>query len=332
MFSSLQLPTLATGFACWQAVREFFAYHGAWAPGVRLLRRMGVRNKLLLVMAIVAAPMLPLTWMTIQSQNLLVVSTTQRLSELQMAGAMAEMVSALGTTALGAQMAAAADASPAVDAHTARVAASWLQLRQAYARAVDVGLPLQQAWERNQADLAQAVQGRALSAEARQESQRQAVEALLRLRRSLSEVVSGHASTDAEVDGTTTLALDLLPGLQIELGRLSVQLGQVAALSPQLAERDRYAQLLALSSRLERARYLAEKCTQRLQKDRTVNMAGGPAWADVQQFLERARAQLAQYDPAVPVQPLQAEYLLARERVQAQRLDQFARADQALQR
>jgi methyl-accepting chemotaxis protein len=277
------------------------------------------------VLAIVAAPMLPLTWMTIQSQNLLVVNTTQRLAELRLAGAIAEMVSALGTGALG------APADNAAGAGSTPLAASWLQLQQAYANAADVGLPLQQAWERNRVELAQVVQDKAQSAEARQDSQRQAVEALLRLRRSLAELAASHASTDAEVDTTTTLALDLLPGLQIELGRLSVQLGQAAALAPQVAERDRYAVLMPLAIRLERARYLTEKCVQRLQKVRAAPAGEGADWAVVQQFLEAVRVQLAQADPAVPVQALRTEYASARERVQRLRLDQYARAEVGLQ-
>ena len=35
----------------WTRAREFFAYHGVWAIGVRLLRRMKIRDKMLLVLA-----------------------------------------------------------------------------------------------------------------------------------------------------------------------------------------------------------------------------------------------------------------------------------------
>jgi methyl-accepting chemotaxis protein len=325
-FPSLRLPSLATGSAYWLALREFFAYHGVWAPGVRLLRRMPVRNKLLLVLAIVAAPLLPLTWMTIQSQNHLVVDTTQRLTELRLAGAIAEMVTALGKGGLG------NDADNGAGGDPAKVAAAWIQVQQAYALAADAGLPLQQAWERNQAELSQVVQDRAQSAEARHDSQRDAVEALLRLRKSLAEVAAGHANTDAELDATTTLALELLPGLQIELGRLSVQLSRAAALVPHLAASDRYATLLALSGRLEHARYLAEQCVQRLQKARLAPAGGQAEWTEVPRFLEGVRVQVAQLDPEAPVQALQTEYASARERVQRLRLDHYARAEQGLQR
>jgi hypothetical protein len=106
----------------------------------------------------------------------------------------------------------------------------------------------------------------------------------------------------------------------------------VAALTPQVAERDRYAQLLALAARLDRARYLAEKCAQRLQKVRGAPAADSAPWAEVPHYLEAVRVQLAQFDPAVPVQGLRADYGHARERVQTQRLEQYARAEQGLQR
>ena len=43
------------------SLREFHAYHGVWAAGVRLLRRWSIRTKVLLLLAIVAMPLVPLT-------------------------------------------------------------------------------------------------------------------------------------------------------------------------------------------------------------------------------------------------------------------------------
>ena len=49
----------------------FFAYHGVWAPGVRLFRRLGFRAKASIVMALLVLPLLALqlwqSWQAYQS-------------------------------------------------------------------------------------------------------------------------------------------------------------------------------------------------------------------------------------------------------------------------
>jgi methyl-accepting chemotaxis protein len=323
LFISSRLPTLAHGAAWWSGLREYFAYHGVWAPGVRLLRRMPVRNKLLLVLAIGGAPMLPLTWMTIASQNQLVAHTTQRLAELHLAGAIADLDVAL--------QASAPDVPAGKTAGDGPQAQGWRQLQQAYAHTVELGLPLQQSWERNQLDISQAVQGRPLSAEAWLEAQRAAREALVRLGQSLSEVAQVHPSTELEVDTATTLSLDLLPGLQIELARVSDHLAAGATPDPRAVARERYAWLIGLANRLERARYLAGQCEQRLHKMQAAPAAASADMAAAQQFLEGVRTQLASFDPALPMQALRPEYLKAREQVQALHRTHYLQAEQGLQ-
>jgi methyl-accepting chemotaxis protein len=44
------------------AVAEFFHYHGAWAPGIRLFRRVGFRAKALIISAVFAVPIAALSW------------------------------------------------------------------------------------------------------------------------------------------------------------------------------------------------------------------------------------------------------------------------------
>jgi methyl-accepting chemotaxis protein len=41
---------------------DFFQYHGAWAPGIRLFRRLGFRSKSLIISAVFAAPIATLSW------------------------------------------------------------------------------------------------------------------------------------------------------------------------------------------------------------------------------------------------------------------------------
>jgi methyl-accepting chemotaxis protein len=325
LFISSRLPSLATGAAWWLALREYFAYHGVWAPGVRLLRRMPVRNKLLLVIAIAGAPVLPLTWMTIEGQNQRVAHTTQRLAELRLAGAIAELDTALSAAA-GVPAAEVAKADANVHIKT-----GWLLLQQAYGQAIALGLPLQRAWERNQLDISQAVQDRPLSAESQREGRLAATEALVRLGQSLSEVAAGHAGVDAQVDATTALSLDLLPGLQIELARVSAQLAAATSPDPQAAARDRYAWLVGLAYRLERARYLAEQCELRLHKLRSAPAGTSADLAEVQAFLGLVRTQLQAFDPALPMPALRAEYLGARKQVHHLHEAHYRQAEQGLQ-
>jgi methyl-accepting chemotaxis protein len=44
------------------AVAEFFHYHGAWAPGIRLFRRVGFQAKALIISAVFAVPIAALSW------------------------------------------------------------------------------------------------------------------------------------------------------------------------------------------------------------------------------------------------------------------------------
>ena len=44
------------------AVAGFFQYHGAWAPGIRLFRRVGFRAKALIISAVFAVPIAALSW------------------------------------------------------------------------------------------------------------------------------------------------------------------------------------------------------------------------------------------------------------------------------
>jgi len=43
-------------------IREFFRYHGAWAPGVRLFRRLGFQGKALVLTAVFLVPIALLSW------------------------------------------------------------------------------------------------------------------------------------------------------------------------------------------------------------------------------------------------------------------------------
>ena len=65
-------------FRAWSSLREFFAYHGVWAIGVRLLRRLTIRDKTLLILGLTALPLVPMGGYLLSSQSE-TVSDAQRL-------------------------------------------------------------------------------------------------------------------------------------------------------------------------------------------------------------------------------------------------------------
>ena len=63
----------------WQAAREFFAYHGVWAFGVRAMRLWSLRMKMVLLVTVMSLPLLPLMVQQIIERNSTVQLSAQRL-------------------------------------------------------------------------------------------------------------------------------------------------------------------------------------------------------------------------------------------------------------
>jgi hypothetical protein len=210
--TSLHLPALPAGLAWGRAVREFFAYHGIWAVGVRLLRKLSIDTKVLLVLALVAAPLLPLTWYLVDTQNTLVSETRQRLVGLRLAGAI---------TALRVELGAASTAEEAgIPVPPDRRAEADAATVQAYEEARAAGLPVQRAWERSRASVVQATQSSGLAGATQRENTAQAQLALEALRDVVLSAASVDATSDAKLHRSAALALDVLPTLQLSLTRL----------------------------------------------------------------------------------------------------------------
>jgi methyl-accepting chemotaxis protein len=66
----------------WRAAREFFAYHGVWAFGVRAMRLWSLRMKMLLLVTVMALPLLPLMFQQIVERNEVVLESAHRLAGL----------------------------------------------------------------------------------------------------------------------------------------------------------------------------------------------------------------------------------------------------------
>ena len=68
--------------ASWRATREFFAYHGVWAIGVRAMRVWSLRMKMMLLVTVLALPLVPLLISQILDRNAAVHALSQRISGL----------------------------------------------------------------------------------------------------------------------------------------------------------------------------------------------------------------------------------------------------------
>ena len=71
----------------WQSTREFFAYHGVWSFGVRAMRLWSLRMKMVLLVAVMAMPLLPLVVLQIVDRQQLAEEIGQRLAGLRVSQA-----------------------------------------------------------------------------------------------------------------------------------------------------------------------------------------------------------------------------------------------------
>lgn len=227
----LRLPVLRQWpLATWpQHVHEYFAYHGVWAPGVRALRQWSVRAKVLIVMAILAAPVLPLAWQVVSAQNQDVAANVQRLSGVRLAAAALNLRAELQAPLQAAerQQPLPADQRQAAD-H---------QLRLTYEQALQAGLPVQQAWERGRAAVDLALHAPRNQSPETRELLAQALQALLELREATLAGSGVLVTGDRELQRAAQLGLEDLLSLKLTLEDLQ------RLLQTWDAEADRQAQL-----------------------------------------------------------------------------------------
>jgi methyl-accepting chemotaxis protein len=321
-FSSLRLPQLAQVGGLVSGLREYFAYHGVWAPGVRLLRRMTVRSKVLVVMGLTAAPLLPLTWESIALQNKLVSNTTQRLVELRLAGA---------NFNFGMSLIEGNDGSAEA---TARLTSAWGQLEKAYGEALVAVPVLQQAWERNRNDIQASVRAKDVSAQARGEATVAALNAVAELRVALTEQALQAVEDDPVLNNSTLLAMDHLPRLQNALVRLNWQINQAAVRdgAGAASAREVHATQLQMAARLEALLFSVEQAEQRLVAVDRSAAAKGSLLAAARDYQQLVRTQTLAIEPSFDQAALRPSYGAAR--LQALQLwkTNYEASEQGLQR
>ena len=195
-----------------QRLREFHAYHGVWAMGVRLLRRWSIRAKVLLLLAIVALPLLPLTINLLQGLQATVEASERQLAAVRLSDAASSMGTELAVQSL------AQEAGRQPDAE--RLASRLEALRAAIAQLSGSGTVLPRAWEAGERLVSRAALERGLSTQTRVELTAGATAALLALRN--GPVVAGAMalSDDAHINRTAALAVRAVPDLQVLAGRL----------------------------------------------------------------------------------------------------------------
>ncbi|MBL8327455.1 MAG: methyl-accepting chemotaxis protein [Rubrivivax sp.] len=210
----------------WQGVREFFAYHGVWAIGVRLLRRMSIKNKMLLVLGLVALPMLPMLVQLLSYQSQAVTLANLNASGARLAAAVHALVDDLDAVDNRIELGASADPQ--------RLAASLDALREARRLAEAEGLQMIAPWEALEPSMARLQQGGSLSKEGRSEALAQAHLALAQLQAATVDSGALLLTRDRDQQSHSAVAYVLAPAVQEQLWQL------MRALRGHLALQDRH--------------------------------------------------------------------------------------------
>lgn len=133
-------PATATSWtAWWRGAREFFAYHGVWAPGVRTFRRWTIKTKILVVLGLMGMPLVPMTAYLVNEQNEIVQVAEWRLASAHFALAAGRLDREISGQWRAIDDGRAADLAPARELLAA--------LSQRHAEAVAAGLPLTAEWQ-----------------------------------------------------------------------------------------------------------------------------------------------------------------------------------------
>ena len=207
----------------WQELKEFFAYHGVWAPGVRAMRLWSLRAKMVLLVAVLTLPLVPLTLQQIIDRNTTVQDSGRHISGLHSA----ESAYALGRT-LGLQrLALERGTQPPAD----NAAALLVVLQADVQAAAATGLALDTVLRLHLPALERAVGSAGSTPAARVSGLLAARTGLLDLRRMAINGAHLLLSPDPLVAQRTTLVVDTLPLLHLELSKLQTLAWRQAALA-----------------------------------------------------------------------------------------------------
>ena len=276
----------------WRSTREFFAYHGVWAFGVRAMRVWSLRAKMVLLVAVMALPLLPLMAAAILDRNATVQASARRIAGLATADAAYALARQLDL-----QRQALEAGRPAAAEPTAQGLA---RLLAAGAAAQQVGVDLALVLRKHQPVLARAVASAPASNALRLETLQAAREALVEIRAAAVKLSHVLLSEEPMLAARAGLAAERLPALHRELAVLRDQASRMAGLlnkDPRPAA-ELHAALVALASHTEAATRLMLQSEASLALLQTQQRwAGEGALPAVQAVLARLRASLLAAEP-----------------------------------
>lgn len=117
--------------------REFFRHHGAWAPGVRLHRRLDFRSKAALVTAAFVIPTVALGWLEFSGAWLRLTDLRQARQLWALANASSELIERVsGPPSVAGLPAAAAATAGARESDVESIEAAWHRLEERYTAGV----------------------------------------------------------------------------------------------------------------------------------------------------------------------------------------------------
>lgn len=319
-------PAAAGGGGLLRSMRSYFAHHGVWAPGVKLLRLLSIRDKMALIAALVLVPALVVLVQVANQQVAQAHRATQRLAGLRLATAVSAVQVALGAATRSRETGQAPAADQRLQAYE--------KLQQAYAAALAANLPLQGVWARSRPSLERAM-ARATepaASPAQVQADRQALQALTTLREAIVRLSNVTAFADPVLHAQARFVVDTLPPLQLALGQLQLALADLAETGAQVPA-EAQAEVLrpvvwmqavaALTTASDRAAATEPAWNQVLgQQERTQDQAQDQAQT------EASQPQTAQLDGSLP--SLHSYLLLARKQLMNARAAAAASAGAAV--
>ena len=318
--------------AWWGGVREYFRYHGVWAPGVRTLRLMTIRTKVLLLMAILSAPVVPLTFDFVAHQNEAVAQADRKLAGLRFIRA----TSKLGLALTGPQ--GSADLLHPLGPDTRQQA--WSELQLAYDDALSAGLDLRKPWEAGRPVVERALRLPWDTSPEVLAVNGQAVKQLVALRNDIMAAAAVHASGDVSMERAARLGLDELPALQVALMKLRLELQTSGRAAPAGADVGaRLAAAVAQASKWAEADRLARNVdlltpdpAVEKSADKSANKTSAPSAIPLAQaFLAQVRLQMPQADSPLDLAAINAAYNKARSEVSSLRQKTTSQLEQLLE-
>lgn len=312
--SSTALPHGLSG-AWWRATREFFAYHGVWAFGVRAMRLWSLRMKMVLLVTVMGLPMLPLMVQQISERHLTVQESAYRLAGLRVSEAIFAMGVALDDQLLALEAGQAGD----VDALPRALKALLATMHDA----AEAGLPLQATLRVHQPVLDRAATSTGLSTPSRRAALLTARQSLVRIRQTAVDASRVLLTHDPLLGARAHLAVDYLPSIRSDLSILRSQAARQAELLAQTPRpaAELHELMVAAAGRVENASRLITLSEHALDLSRAGQAAVGGAGPGEgalqisQAMLTRLRATLLVAEPVVDLPALRQDMAVAFTRI-----------------